>query len=101
MISGRREVLADELVGEAATAYLVLGRLGILCPHVAAQIWRDIVLLEAGDFLDVILAIEQIGINPMLTLVRKPKVLLRRGGIANRAGHRGTGSQSAEVIDSA
>ena len=59
-----RHVLTYELIHKTSAAKLVFGSLRIVRAHVAAQVVCDLVAAKTPDLLDVIFAVEEIGVDP-------------------------------------
>ena len=75
--------------------------LGVFGAHVAEQGGGDFVFGDAADLLDVVFAVEEIGVDPLAAVLEEAAVFGGGGEVAGGAGHLFAGAQGAEVIDAA
>src|ERR1700740_1721690 len=96
--SNTDEVLAHQLIDQAATADLVLGSFGVFRAHVASQVRSDLIFSEAANFLYIIFTVEQIRVDPLSPPFEETAVYFRGGIVANCMRHFCANPQGAQVV---
>ena len=89
-------VLADELVHLTAVADLVL-RMDRVLRAFNLQAARNLVLWNTTNLLDVVLAIEKVGVDPTASLLEHPATVASQVGIAHGLCHLCYSPQSGEI----
>ncbi len=96
-----RQVLPDQLVGQAAVAHLELGLGGIVRAHITHRNGVDLVLGNPAHLLDIVFAVEKAGVDKLAPTLEQIAVIAGSRIIAQRPRHLLGGSQAAQVINPA
>src|SRR5208283_4801342 len=95
------KILAKQLIRQAAVAHLILRVFGIVGAHAAAQSVSDVRGGTAADFLNVILAVEQVRVNPLTPALEQAAVLVCRLAVPEGPRHLFASAKSAEIVNAA
>ena len=90
-------LLADELIGETAVAELVVGVHGVACAGAVEQAAGDLIARNAAHLLDVVLAVEEMGVDPAAAFVGHAGALCGEVGLVHGLRHLGHGAQGGQV----
>lgn len=89
------------MIDEAAFADLEIGVFGVVRAHIATEGFCDLVIVERADLLFVVLAVEEIGVDPLTSGGEQTPAFDGEIRVADDAGHFLTGTESAEIVDTA
>ena len=95
------QILAEQLIDEAAAADLVFRDFGVVAAEAADELRSDLVFGIAFDLLLIELALEEIGVDPRAALGKELAMDACAGVVSGGAGHLFGGAQGSEIVDAA
>ncbi len=95
------EILPHQLIEQAAITDLEFGLLRIFRAHIADGGRGDLVFGDAAHLLNIVVAVEEVRIDPLAAGGEELVIIVSGVGIAEGMGHLFGGAQRAQVIDAA